>query len=108
MIFDLLAPPQGPRGGGAKKMCRCTPHSREQPTHQIWLDFVQQFRRRYRDRRTDGGDCNIPDAFLKKRGDKKYCFVPAKGTFHLSTDFCITVEAPNTLYSLLIIKGRIE
>ena len=21
------------------------------------------------DRRTDGGDCNIPDAFLKKRGD---------------------------------------
>ena len=22
------------------------------------------------DRRTDGGDCNIPDAFLKKRGDK--------------------------------------
>ena len=23
------------------------------------------------DRRTDGGDCNIPNAFLKKRGDKK-------------------------------------
>ena len=22
------------------------------------------------DGRTDGGDCNIPDAFLKKRGDK--------------------------------------
>ena len=22
------------------------------------------------DRRTDGGDCNIPDAFLKKRWDK--------------------------------------
>ena len=22
------------------------------------------------DRRTDGGDCNIPYAFLKKRGDK--------------------------------------
>ena len=21
--------------------------------------------------RTDGGDCNIPDAFLKKRGDNK-------------------------------------
>ena len=21
------------------------------------------------DRRTDGGDCNIPNAFLKKRGD---------------------------------------
>ena len=23
------------------------------------------------DGRTDGGDCNIPDAFLKKRGDNK-------------------------------------
>ena len=23
------------------------------------------------DGRTDGGDCNIPDAFLKRRGDKK-------------------------------------
>ena len=27
---------------------------------------------------------------LKK--EKKYCFVPAKGTFHLSTDFYITVK----------------
>ena len=26
------------------------------------------------DGRTDGGDCNIPDAFLKKRGDKKCPF----------------------------------
>ena len=43
---------------------------------------------------------------LKK--EKKYCFIPAKGTFHLSTDFCITVEAPNYLYSFLIMKGRIE
>ena len=23
------------------------------------------------DGRTDGGDCNIPDAFLKKRGDNE-------------------------------------
>ena len=42
---------------------------------------------------------------LKKK--KKYCFLPAKVTFHLSTDFCITVQAPNTLYSFLINKGRI-
>ena len=73
MIFDLLAPPPGPRGRGQKKMWRCTPHSCDKLTHQIWLDFVQWFRRRERDgrmdRRTDGGDCNIPDAFLKKRGD---------------------------------------
>ena len=46
LIFDLLAPPQGPRGRG-QKMCRCTPHSCEQHTHQICLDFVQWFRRRY-------------------------------------------------------------
>ena len=26
------------------------------------------------DRWTDEGDCNIPDAFLKKRGDNKYLF----------------------------------
>ena len=43
MTFDLLALPQGPRGRGKKK-CRCTPHSCEQLTHQIWLDFVQWFR----------------------------------------------------------------
>ena len=36
--------------------------------------------------------------FIEKR-KKKYCFIPAKGTFHLSTDFCITVQEPNTLYS---------
>ena len=28
----------------------------------------------WRDGQTDGGDCNIPDAFLKKRGDKKKQF----------------------------------
>ena len=27
------------------------------------------------DRRTDGGDCNIPDAFLKKRGDNKQILI---------------------------------
>ena len=29
---------------------------------------------------------------LKK--EKRYCFIPAKGTFHCSTYFCITVQAP--------------
>ena len=70
MIFDLWPLPRAP-GGGAKKMCRCKPRSCEQLTHQIWLDFVQWFRRRLRDGRTDGGDFNIPDAFLKKRGDNE-------------------------------------
>ena len=36
--------------------------------------------------------------YLLKKKEKKYCLVPAKGTFHLSTDFCITVQAPNTLF----------
>ena len=27
------------------------------------------------DGQTDGGDCNIPDAFLKKRGDNKSCIL---------------------------------
>ena len=32
--------------------------------------------------------------------EKKYCFVPAKGTFYLSTDFCITVQVPeNSLFN---------
>ena len=66
MIFDLLAPPQGT----GQKNCRCMPHSCEQLTHQIWLDFVQWFRRRKREGRTGGGDCNIPNVFLKKHGDK--------------------------------------
>ena len=30
---------------------------------------------RQTDGRTDGGDCNIPDAFLKKRGDKYGVFI---------------------------------
>ena len=31
------------------------------------------------DRRTDGGDCNIPDAFLKKRGDNRQSRVMVLG-----------------------------
>ena len=30
---------------------------------------------------TDGGDCNIPDAFLKKRGDNNVCYCK-KSTVH--------------------------
>ena len=39
MIFDLLAPPQGPRGPGPKQWCRCMWHSCKYLTHQIWLNF---------------------------------------------------------------------
>ena len=49
MIFNNIwpfGPSPGPQGAGPKKMCRCTPFPCEQLTHQIWLNFVQQFRRR--------------------------------------------------------------
>ena len=49
MIFNYIwpfGPSPGPQGAGQKKMCHCTPHSCEQLTHKIWLDFVQWFRRR--------------------------------------------------------------
>ena len=39
MIFDLLAPPQGPRGLEPKKLCRCMWHWCKLLTHQIWLNF---------------------------------------------------------------------
>ena len=49
MIFNNIwpfGPSQGPQGAGPKKMCRCTPLPCEQLTHQIWLNFLQRFRRR--------------------------------------------------------------
>ena len=39
MIFDLLAPPQGPSWPRPKKWCRCMWHSYKNLTHQIWLNF---------------------------------------------------------------------
>ena len=66
MIFDLLAPPKGPRGWAKK--CRCTPHSCKQHIHQIWLDDLRGDS--VTDGRTDGqtnrGDCNILIAIFKK------------------------------------------
>ena len=47
-------------------------------------------------------------SFYWKKNEKKVLFRPCQGHFYLSTDFCITVQAPNTLYSFLIIKGRLE
>ena len=43
MIFDLLAPPQGPRGWGSKKLCCCMCHWCKLLTHQIWLNFGTKF-----------------------------------------------------------------
>ena len=87
MIFDLFAPPQGPRGRGQKKCAVAHPiHVSNSHTKFGWIssnglggDSVTDGRTDRRtdgqtdgrtDGRTDGGDCNIPYAFLKKRGDK--------------------------------------
>ena len=80
MIFDLLAPPPGPRGLGQKKcaVARLI-HVTNSHTKFGWIlsnglggDGRTDIRTdRRTDGRTDGGDCNIPDDFLKKRGDNK-------------------------------------
>ena len=72
MIFDLLAP-----GVGPKKCAVAHPiHVSNSHTKFGWIlsnglggDSVTDG---WRDRRTDGGDCNIPVAFLKKCGDNYY------------------------------------
>ena len=80
MIFDLLTPPHGPRGRGKKKFDVARPiHISNSHTKfgrilsnglggdiitYRWMEDSQT------DGRTDGGDYNIPFAFLKKRGDK--------------------------------------
>ena len=80
MIFNYIwpfGPSPGPQGVGQKKECRWTPHSCEQLTHQIWLDFSNGLGDRVTDRQTDrqtekrmdGSDCNIPIPFWNKRGD---------------------------------------
>ena len=72
MIFDLLAPPPSPRGWGQKKcaVARLI-HVTNSHTKFGWISSNGLGGDSVRDRRTDGGDCNIPDAFLKKRGDNK-------------------------------------
>ena len=70
MIFDLLALPRAP-GGGAKKCAVARPiHVSNSHTRFGWIlsnglggDSVTDG---WTDGRTDGGDCNIPDAFFKK------------------------------------------
>ena len=73
MIFDLLAPPQGPRGRGPQKNAVTRPiHVSNAHTKFGWISSNGLGGDSVTDRRTDGGDCNIPDSFLKKRGDNKH------------------------------------
>ena len=89
MIFYLLTPPQGPRGRGQKQFAVARPiHVSNSHTKFGWISSnglgIDSIKDRRTDRRMDGGDYNIPFAFLKKRGDNKlwlagkgydlYCF----------------------------------
>ena len=64
MIFDHLAPPQGPRGWGQKSAVTCLIHVSNSHTKFGWIssnglggDSMTDGRT---DGWTDGGDCNIP------------------------------------------------
>ena len=63
MIFDLLAPPQGPRGWGQKQSAVARPiHVSNLHTKVGWISSNGLGG----DSMTSGGDCNIPDPFFKK------------------------------------------
>ena len=79
MIFDLLTPPQGPRGRGPKKFYVARPihvsnlHTKFGLISSNGLggdSITDRQTDRLTDGQTDGGDNNIPFTFLKKRGDK--------------------------------------
>ena len=70
MIFDLLAPSQGPRGRGQKSAVAHPIHVNNSHTKFGWISSNGLGGDSVTDGQKEGGDCNIPNAFLKKRGDK--------------------------------------
>ena len=76
MIFDLLTPPEGPRGRGKKKFdVACPIHVSNSHTKFGWISSNGLGGDSITDRRTDGVAYNIPFAFLKKRGDNYCAFI---------------------------------
>ena len=81
MIFDLFGPSPGPQGAGPKKCAVAHPiHVSNSHTKFGWISSNGLGADSVTDRRTDGqtdrrtdrqteANCNITDAFLKKRGD---------------------------------------
>ena len=61
---------------------------------------------RWTDRRTEGGDCNIPDAFLKKRGDKYVCLPYLKFSDQLSETHLFFLFGLNTKISFYYKMGQ--
>ena len=76
MIFDLLAPSQGPRGRGPKKLCCCNSHTK--------FDWILS-KGLGGDSMTHGGDFNIPIAFLKRRDKNVLKNIPDRTIF---VDLC--------------------
>ena len=76
MIFNDIwpfGPPQGPKGRGQKKCAVAHPiHVSNSHTKFGWISSNGLGGDSVTDGRTDGGDCNIPDTFLLKRGDKNW------------------------------------
>ena len=74
MIFnyiDLLAPPQGPRGRGQKCVVAHPIHLSNSHTKFGWISSNGLGGDNVADGQTDRGDCNAPNAFLKKHGDNE-------------------------------------
>ena len=65
MTFDILAPPQGPRGRGKKKCAVARPiHVSNSRTKFGWISSSGLGGDSVTDGRTDGGSCNIPSVFF--------------------------------------------
>ena len=55
---------------------------------------------------TDGGDYNIPFAFLKKRGDKYFCPLVPKKRHHFSKGFVFQKCVILTKKMLVLVYGN--
>ena len=64
LVFDVLTPPQGPKGRGPKLSCSHTFLQSDDYNYQVWSTSAQRFRRRWRDGQQID---NIPHLFFKKR-----------------------------------------
>ena len=68
--------PRAPGGGAKKKFDVARPiHVSNSHTKFGWISSNGLGVDSITDRQTDGGDYNIPFAFLKKRGDNKLCII---------------------------------
>ena len=113
MIFiDIwpFGPSPGPQGAGPKKCAVAHPiHVSNSHSKFGWIssnglggDSVTD---RQMDRRTDGGDCNIPDAFLKMRGDNQPTQV--LGIYSSVSIRCPGMTVKYSSYILLMFKDNV-